>query len=250
MARQPGSTEPDRAGSSASYPIADGSQLDVLDRSRGEPGFDFAGARRRVRDDASCRDRVRRQFRFARLFYVHSWSPWAAVARRIRSEKKRNTFLSLFGPLSIIVLLAIWAVGLIVGFASCTGHRHSSEWPGSSVRLGTYAYFSGVTFFTLGYGDVIPTEPLGRVLAVLETGIGFGFLALVIGYLPVLYQAFSRREVAISLLDARAGSPPTAGTLLSRLARSSDLERLDQFLCGVGTLGGRGAGKHIFRFRS
>ena len=63
-----------------------------------------------------------------------------------------------------------------------------------------------------------------------ETGIGFGFLAVVISYLPVLYQAFSRREVTISLLDARAGSPPTAATLLGRLARFSDLARLDQFL--------------------
>src|SRR5262249_4912734 len=58
---------------------------------------------------------------------------------------------------------------------------------------------------------------LGRALAVVEAGIGFGFLAVIIGYLPALYQAFSRRETAISLLDARAGSPPTAGEFLRRL---------------------------------
>jgi hypothetical protein len=51
---------------------------------------------------------------------------------------------------------------------------------------------------------------------VLEVGTGFGMLALVVGYLPVLYQAFSRRETRISLLDAHAGSPPTAGALLLR----------------------------------
>ena len=96
--------------------------------------------------------------------------------------------------------------------------------------LGIYAYFSGVTFFTLGYGDITPIEPWGRFLAVVETGVGFGFLAVIISYLPVLYQAFSRREVTISLLDARAGSPPTAGTFLGRLARFSDLKKLDQFL--------------------
>ncbi len=71
---------------------------------------------------------------------------------------------------------------------------------------------------------------LGRALAVLETGIGFGFIAVVIGYLPVLYQAFSRREVTINLFDARAGSPPTAGTLLARNARYGDLELLAQLL--------------------
>ncbi len=65
-------------------------------------------------------------------------------------------------------------------------------------------------------GDVTPASPLARFVTVLEAGIGFGFLALVIGYLPVLYQSFSRREVTISLLDARAGSPPTAFELLRR----------------------------------
>ena len=55
-----------------------------------------------------------------------------------------------------------------------------------------------------------------RALIILESGVGLGFVALVIGYLPVLYQAFSRREVSIALLDARAGSPPNAAELLRR----------------------------------
>src|SRR5207253_65183 len=75
-------------------------------------------------------------------------------------------------------------------------------------------------FFTLGYGDVTPLSALGRVLAIVESGTGFGFLALVIGYLPTLSQAFSRREANIALLDARAGSPPTAAALLRRHAEA------------------------------
>jgi hypothetical protein len=175
--------------------------------------------------------RVRRQFRFARLFYVYSWAPWSAIARQIRSDKRRNTFLSWFGPLSILILIGIWAVGLIIGFALLhwsLGTPLGSE--REPANFGVYAYFSGVTFFTLGYGDITPVGPLGRFLAVFETGIGFGFLAVVISYLPVLYQEFSKREVTISLLDARAGSPPTAGTLLGRLVRGSDVALLDQFL--------------------
>ena len=109
--------------------------------------------------------------------------------------------------------------------------RHAPQGAGDDrPGLDLYAYFSGVTFFTLGYGDVTPVGAIGRALAVLETGIGFGFLAVVISYLPVLYQAFSRREVTITLLDARAGSPPTAGTLLARNARYGDQELLDQLL--------------------
>ena len=77
-------------------------------------------------------------------------------------------------------------------------------------------YMSGVTFFTLGYGDVVPHSGLGRTLTVLEAGTGLGFIAVVIGYLPVLYHLFSRREAAVIRLDGRAGSPPTALGLLQR----------------------------------
>jgi hypothetical protein len=77
-------------------------------------------------------------------------------------------------------------------------------------------YVSGTTIFTLGLGDVTPHSGWARELLILEAGTGLGFLAVVMGYFPVLYSAFSRREVSISLLDARAGSPPTAAELLHR----------------------------------
>ncbi len=175
--------------------------------------------------------RITHQFRFARLFYVYSWTPWAALARRMRPGKWRNTYLSSFGPLSVLVLMGVWAVGLIFGFAllqwSLGSRLHSPE---ELAGFSVYLYFSGVTFFTLGFGDVTPLDPLGRLVTVAETGIGFAFLAVVISYLPVLYQAFSRREVTISLLDARAGSPPTAAQLLIRLSRRQSFARLDRFL--------------------
>ncbi len=51
-----------------------------------------------------------------------------------------------------------------------------------------------------------------------------------IGYLPVLYQLFSRREAHVIQLDARAGSPPTAGTMLCRHAEGGGLDKLDELL--------------------
>jgi hypothetical protein len=83
-------------------------------------------------------------------------------------------------------------------------------------HMRTDLYVSGTTLTTLGPGDVIPRSHTVRALMILESGAGLGFVALVIGYLPVLYTAFSRREVSIALLDARAGSPPTAAELLTR----------------------------------
>ena len=175
--------------------------------------------------------RIVHQYRFARLFYVYSWTPWAAVARRMRSGKGRNTFLSIFGPLSVLVLISAWAVGLIFGFAllqwSLGSDLRSS---GEEAFFSVYLYLSGVTFFTLGFGDVTPAAPVGRFLVVAETGIGFAFLAVVISYLPVIYQSFSHREVTISLMDARAGSPPTAAQLLIRIARRRNFAVLDRFL--------------------
>jgi hypothetical protein len=121
--------------------------------------------------------------------------------------------------------LSFWAVGLITGFALLHWSlgTHISPRQPADETFGTYMYFSGTTFFTLGYGDLVPAGGWGRALSVAESGIGFGFLALVISYLPVLYQAFSRREITISLLDARAGSPPAAGELLRRLAADDGL---------------------------
>jgi hypothetical protein len=175
--------------------------------------------------------RVSRNFRLSRQFYRSTWRPWAAIGRRLSQGKRREVFLSVFGPLSMLVLFAVWAAGLILGFALV---HWSLDTPLSQPRAGASLfdafYMSGVTFFTLGYGDVTPVNKLGRVLVVVETGVGFGFLAVVISYLPVLYQAFSRREVMISLLDARAGSPPTAAQLLVRSAAARDRDDLARIL--------------------
>jgi ion channel len=161
--------------------------------------------------------RVTRRLRPTRFFYRGTWHVWKGIARWIGPGGRREAYLGFYGPLSLLVLLSLWATSLIVGFAGL-------HWVAGARVIGTSAgadfttalYFSGTTFFTLGLGDIAPATAAGRVITVVEAGLGFGFLALVIGYLPTLYQAFSRREVNISLLDARAGSPPNAVELLRR----------------------------------
>jgi hypothetical protein len=158
------------------------------------------------------------RFRLTRLFYRTTWRPWRWLAQRVRSGKKRETMLSFYGPLSLVFLIAAWAGGLILGFALIFSSLHSPflDPRETGHRFTSDLYVSGTTIFTLGLGDVVPDTTVVRMLAVLESGIGLGFVALVIGYFPVLYGAFSRREVSIALLDARAGSPPTAFELIKR----------------------------------
>ncbi|MDX6528302.1 MAG: hypothetical protein QOH41_592 [Blastocatellia bacterium] len=175
--------------------------------------------------------RVTRRFRLTRLFYRFIWAPWSTIARRFKKSKARETFLSVFGPLSLLALLVLWALALVFGFASL-------HWAfGSELNLVnghaeffSDVYYSGTTFFTLGLGDIAPAGTAARAITVVEASLGFGLLALVIGYFPVLYQAFSRREVNISMLDARAGTPPTAAELLRRHQEGQSLDSLDQFL--------------------
>jgi hypothetical protein len=122
-------------------------------------------------------------------------------------------------------------IGLVLGFGMfCWSMQMPLHPAGEEATIMTYWYMSGITFFTLGYGDVTPISDSGRFVAVIEAGIGFGFLAAIIGYLPTLYQAYSLREVTISLLDARAGSPPTAAEALRRVAQSNRCEAIHQLL--------------------
>jgi hypothetical protein len=175
--------------------------------------------------------RVTRRFRLTGAFYRYTGAPWLLVARHMKPGRRREGFLGVFGPLSVLLLFGVWAGGLILAFAMV-------QWAGVSIlegRAGMHSfraqlYFSGTSFFTLGLGDVSPHTPLARFITVLESGTGFGFLAIVVSYLPVLYGAFSRREVNISLLDARAGSPPTAAELLRRHTRQQNLESLAEYL--------------------
>lgn len=174
--------------------------------------------------------RVSRRLKLTRYYYKATWTAWAGICDRIRGAR-RDSFLSFYGPASLIVLFGVWAFLLILGFAMI--YRSEGLVPLGDVHaagFGKDLYYSGTTFFTLGLGDIATDGGVGRASTVIETGTGLGFLALVIGYLPVLYQAFSRREVHISLLDARAGSPPTAVGLLMRVRPEENRAELDDLL--------------------
>jgi hypothetical protein len=175
--------------------------------------------------------RVTRRIRLTVLFYRTTRFGWTSLARMMRSSARRDSFLGYSAPLSLLALLLFWAVLIVLGFGLLLwGLALPLNAPDQPISFLTYLYLSGTTFFTLGLGDVTPLSGVGRVLVVGEVAFGFIFLALVISYVPVIYQAFSRRELRISLLDARAGSPPTAVELLRRNSAGKHPEELRTLL--------------------
>src|SRR6516225_10737729 len=160
-----------------------------------------------------------------RIFYRLTWTPFAALVRLLGSERRRDRYLGVYGPLSLLLLLGLWGASLIAAFALLQWSIDLQH-DGVPLIFADDIYFSAATFFTLGAGE--PGNLASKYLMVLEAGFGFSFLGLVIGYLPVLYQSFSSRELRILLLDARAGSPPSAAQFLLR--KGKDSQNLEQRL--------------------
>ncbi|HXE06296.1 MAG TPA: potassium channel family protein [Acidobacteriaceae bacterium] len=169
--------------------------------------------------------------RITRLFYIVTWAPWSFLARHISNRKAREQLYSIYGPGSLLLLLVVWAGFLLFGYALlfyALGSPFTDPlgFAWHPDRLRTDLYVSGTTLFTLGLGDVVPRSLAARTIIIFECASGLGLVALVIGYVPVLYGAFSRREVSVALLDGRAGSPPTSSELLRRHAFEGGQEAL------------------------
>lgn len=160
---------------------------------------------------------ARGRFRLGRLLFRPLWLPWRWIALRRTTTQSREHVLATAGPFFFFVELVGWTFLAILGYALIlwspalfSGVKHTHH------TFGGVLYFSGTTLLTLGFGDVV-AKGSARAIVVLEGATGLGLFAVVIGYLPVLYQAFNRREVGVLLLDARAGSPPSGPELLHRM---------------------------------
>jgi hypothetical protein len=173
--------------------------------------------------------RISRRFRLTRGYYRLLWVSWSSIGKNHPGPRREN-YLSVFAPLSLLLLLALWVAGSVIGFALIEWGMQVLFAPQGHLGFFVQLYVSTTTFVTLGLGDLTPLSPLGRFLTGIEAIAGFGFLALTIAYLPVLYQAFSRREVRISMLDQWAGSPPTSTELLRRSATKGNLSSVDHLL--------------------
>lgn len=140
-----------------------------------------------------------RRWSAARRYYKVTWRWYARMARRIDDPVRRERFLVPYGPVSLVGLLTVWVGLLMLGWGLVWwGLQRHMEGIGDLVSA---VYFSGVTFLTIGYGDIVAEGGGSRILAVVEGLMGILTTALVIGLLPTLFAAYMRRESKLLTLD-------------------------------------------------
>src|SRR5947209_9952405 len=156
--------------------------------------------------------RVKRDPRIARGLLRGLWIPWRAIGTRLPTRAS-DTMLGVYGRFGLWTILGLLGIGVILCYAGLQWATHVHLGPRHTVGFGRALYFSAATYFSANT-PAQPTGGLGEFLQVAEAATGYGVLFISIGYLPALFQAFSRREGAVSRLDPRAGSPPSACALL------------------------------------
>lgn len=172
--------------------------------------------------------RIDRQWRFMVFFYRFGWRIWSFLATRLHAARRRESVIAIFGPFSMVLLFALWGLSLILGFGLIQWALPAQ--PSTAMPLSRQFDLSADAFFTLGIENLATRSQLSLVLIFLEAGTGFGYIALMVSYLPVLYNHFAQRDARLVQLDARAGTPAAAGTVLLRYAALADTADLESWL--------------------
>lgn len=173
---------------------------------------------------------VGRRWRISFFVWRSSWHVWPALAWKLygADDDKREDFLAVFAPFMLVVLLFVWAAGLIFGYGLIFwGLRGGLAPPIHS--FGGALYFSGTSTLTIGFGDVVGRSAGTRFFSILAAVSGFSTFSIVTAYLFLLFASFQARETFVVTLGARAGTPPSGINLLGIAAysdTSDDLSRL------------------------
>ncbi|HET6776537.1 MAG TPA: potassium channel family protein [Actinomycetota bacterium] len=171
---------------------------------------------------------ARGRLRLSRILSLALWRPWRWVGLRSKTVQARERVLAAAAPFFFFLLLVGWVSSALLGYALILWSPAFVNGIGvGGDSFENALYTSGTALFTLGFGGGVATG-WTRAIAVAEGATGLGLFAVVIGYLPVLYQAFNRREVGVLLLDARAGSPPSGPELLHRMGSAGVASSLPQ----------------------
>ncbi len=152
------------------------------------------------------------------FYWVFRLLRWVARARGAVEREAKDAIMVYGAPIAVLGLPLLWLITTLLGFAGIF-------WAIDGGGFGDAVVVSGSSLFTLGFEK--PDGVGGAIVAFACATIGLGLLALVISYLPTLNSAFSRRESVVAMLDARAGTPPNAVTLIERHHVFAGIETLD-----------------------
>ena len=175
--------------------------------------------------------RVKRDPKIVRSIFTFAWGPWRWMARRLPAQAA-DTMLGIYGPFGLLLNLVLWVAAMMLGYACLQWAGGSHLTVGHAVSFGNDLYFSAETMAASAPDGMGAHSTFARIVQVVDAGSGLAVIAIVIGYLPSLYQAFSRREATVSQLDARAGSPPSAGRLVLRSTQRDGWPALNRYLSG------------------
>ena len=165
---------------------------------------------------------------FTKAYYQVLWKGYRRICVRIKRDDHRERWLARFGPASFLGLLVAWTTLEIFGWGLIWWGLRSG-FDGAIQTHGDAWYYSGVVYFSIGFGDILPTTGLLRVLTVVEGLSGLGTLGLVIGFLPSLNAAYSARERQLLLLDDLTDERVTPVSLVrAYLGDDGDTSRLDE----------------------
>jgi hypothetical protein len=157
--------------------------------------------------------------RITRLVFTVMGVVFISGSKRL-DYRRRDRFLALYAPLSLLALPFVWLVLVLAGYTAMYWALGVRPWQSALLE-------SVSSLLTLGFR--VPVDAPTTALVFSEAALGLGLLALLISYLPSIYASYSRREVMVTGLEAQAGSPPFAGALLERLARIDGFDTLDEF---------------------
>jgi hypothetical protein len=145
------------------------------------------------------------------------WASWRWLGTRESRIERRENWLGTFGPVGLIALLGFWSLSIILGYALIIDGIPDQIQP-PPADFWASLFFSASTMLPLSYGDILPMEPLARVVVLAESATGLALIALVISLLFSLYGSFQRREELVVTLDALAGAPPAGLQILETVA--------------------------------
>src|SRR2546429_152372 len=172
---------------------------------------------------------TRRSLRLAPFLLNGMWPLWKWIALRLPSAKYRAACLGIYAPLTVVVLLLVWGIALIFGYGLLFLALQSELQPRLH-DLGTALYFAGTSLLTLGFGDIVAIGGITRILALCAGASGIVLASSVISMFFSLYSSLGHREVLVTMLRNRAGSPSSGVTLLETYAHLQMLEELPGFL--------------------